>query len=52
MYVHSKALNAAAHHEVDDVVDPADTRTRLVNLLRSCPASDPRRRPRRQIDTW
>jgi len=52
MYTHSKALNAAAHNEIDDVIDPADTRSRLVNLLRSCPADDPRRRPRRQIDTW
>jgi len=36
MYRRSGALNAAAHHEVDDVIDPADTRHRLVNLLRSC----------------
>jgi len=52
MYSHSKALNAAAHNEVDDVIDPAETRSRLVNLLRSCPAHDTRRLPRRQIDTW
>jgi len=38
MYERSKALNAAAHNEVDDVIDPADTRSRLANLLRSCPA--------------
>ncbi|MEZ5244473.1 MAG: carboxyl transferase domain-containing protein [Acidimicrobiales bacterium] len=51
MYQRSKALNAAAHHEVDDVIDPADTRRRIVNLLRSTPA-DPERMPRPHIDTW
>lgn len=51
MYERSKALNAAAHHEFDDVIDPAETRRRLVNLLRSTPA-DPDRLPRPHIDTW
>ena len=53
MYRHSKALNAAAHHELDDVIDPAETRARLVNLLRSCPPTlpaDGARRP--MVDTW
>ncbi len=52
MYERSKALSAAAHNEVDDVIDPARTRSRLVNLLRSCPTDDHRRLPRRQVDTW
>ncbi len=51
MYEHSKALNAAAHHEFDDVIDPAETRRRIVNLLRSAPAN-PARRRRPHIDTW
>lgn len=38
MYERSRALNAAAHHELDDVIDPADTRRRVVNLLRAVPA--------------
>ena len=51
MYERSKALNAAAHHELDDVIDPAETRRRIVNLLRSAPENVPRvRRP--HIDTW
>jgi len=51
MYERSKALNAAAHHEFDDVIDPADTRRRVVNLLRSAPTDrDRARRP--HIDTW
>lgn len=50
MYERSKALNAAAHHEFDDVIDPADTRRRIVNLLRSAPPTRGPRRP--HIDTW
>ncbi len=49
-YARSKALNAAAHNEVDDVIDPADTRARLVNLFRSVPPGDRPARP--MIDTW
>ena len=26
MYEHGKALNAASHFEIDDVIDPADSR--------------------------
>jgi acetyl-CoA carboxylase carboxyltransferase component len=51
MYERSKALNAAAHHEFDDVIDPAETRRRLVNLLRAAPI-DPTRPRRSHIDTW
>jgi len=51
MYERSKALNAAAHNEFDDVIDPAETRRRLVNLLRSAPI-DPDRPRRPHIDTW
>jgi len=51
MYERSKALNAAAHHEFDDVIDPAHTRRRIVNLLRSAPL-DRDRPPRPHIDTW
>ncbi|MEQ8839350.1 MAG: carboxyl transferase domain-containing protein [Acidimicrobiales bacterium] len=47
MYERSKAINAAAHHELDDVIDPAETRRRVVNLLRSAPNTIPGgRRPR------
>jgi len=51
MYARSNALNAAAHHELDDVIDPAETRRRIVNLLRSAP-SPTDRAPRPHIDTW
>lgn len=51
MYERSKALNAAAHHEFDDVIDPAETRRRIVGLLRAAPI-DPDRPRRPHIDTW
>jgi acetyl-CoA carboxylase carboxyltransferase component len=55
MYEHGKALNAASHFEIDDVIDPADTRRWLTALLRSVPPSDgwaarPKKRP--NVDTW
>jgi acetyl-CoA carboxylase carboxyltransferase component len=34
-YEHGKALNVAAHFEIDDVIDPALTRSRLVHALAS-----------------
>lgn len=51
MYERSKALNAAAHHEFDEVIDPAESRRRMVNLLRAAPI-DPDRPRRPHIDTW
>ena len=55
MYEHGKALNTATHFEIDDVIDPAQTRRWLTTLLRSVPpapgwAARPKRRP--NIDTW
>jgi acetyl-CoA carboxylase carboxyltransferase component len=52
-YAQGKALNVAAHFEIDDVIDPAYTRARLVHALRSAPpapTTEKRRRP--FIDTW
>jgi acetyl-CoA carboxylase carboxyltransferase component len=52
-YEHGKALNMAAHFEIDDVIDPADTRALIVNTLRSVPPSPPRNGKRRpSIDAW
>jgi acetyl-CoA carboxylase carboxyltransferase component len=57
MYEHGKALNAASHFEIDDVIDPAETRRWLVTLLDAAPEThrasvpaDTTRRP--NIDTW
>ena len=37
MYDHGKALNTATHFEIDDVIDPLQSRTRVVEALRASP---------------
>lgn len=49
MYENSKALNAAAHNELDDVIDPADTRGRVAQVLEAAPEPSP---TRPMVDTW
>lgn len=53
-YDRGKAMNTAAHHEVDAVIDPADTRAWIAGglaiALDGQAKSEPRRR--RFIDTW
>ncbi len=54
-YEHGKALHVAEHFEIDDVIDPADTRARFVGALASAPREDWRSgdAPRRPfVDTW
>jgi acetyl-CoA carboxylase carboxyltransferase component len=53
-YEHGKALNVAAHFEIDDVIDPALTRARFVRALQSAgPRDDWTREQRRPfVDTW
>ena len=52
-YEHGKALNVASHFEIDDVIDPATTRRRVVEALRSSPPTPPRPGKKRPcIDTW
>jgi acetyl-CoA carboxylase carboxyltransferase component len=50
-YQHGKALHVAEYFEIDDVIDPADTRTRIVHALES---AGPRRKGggRPFVDTW
>jgi len=53
MYEHGKALNTATHFEIDDVVDPADSRRWIVSALRSAAPPAPRTEKKRpNIDTW
>ena len=40
-YEHGKGVNMASHFEIDDVIDPADTRRWIVRALRSAPARRP-----------
>jgi acetyl-CoA carboxylase carboxyltransferase component len=52
-YEHGKALNMASVFEIDDVIDPADSRALIVNTLRAAPAAAPRSGKKRpSIDTW
>ena len=53
-YEHGKALNVAAHFEIDDVIDPALTRARFVHALESAgPREDWTAGQRRPfVDTW
>ena len=51
MYEHGKALNTASVFEIDDVIDPADTRRWITAVFADAPLPAPgKRRP--HIDTW
>ena len=53
MYEHGKALNTATHFEIDDVIDPFDSRSRVVEALRASPPPPPRTGKKRPcVDTW
>jgi acetyl-CoA carboxylase carboxyltransferase component len=54
MYEHGKALNAASHFEIDDVIDPADSRRWISTLLLSRPPTGGRgeRKRRPGVDPW
>ena len=52
-YDNAKAVNAAAGGGLDDVIDPAETRTWLANALRRLPPTPQRTGKKRPyIDTW
>ena len=51
MYEHGKALSIAEYFEIDDVIDPADTRRWLTTLLESAPPSEAGS-VRPNVDTW
>ena len=48
----AKAINAAALFEIDDVIDPADTRPLIAATLAAATAYPDDRPPRRFVDTW
>jgi acetyl-CoA carboxylase carboxyltransferase component len=49
LYEHSKGLNAAQLFELDDVIDPADTRRTIALTLAAAGPTTP---SGRTIDTW
>jgi acetyl-CoA carboxylase carboxyltransferase component len=58
LYEHGKAVSVATHFEIDDVIDPAETRRWIATLFDAAPethraVTDPTAPPRRpNIDTW
>jgi acetyl-CoA carboxylase carboxyltransferase component len=53
MYQIGKAISVASYFEIDDVIDPADTRRWLTALLDAAPPPAPRSGKKRpNIDTW
>jgi acetyl-CoA carboxylase carboxyltransferase component len=58
MYAHGKAVSVASFFEIDDVIDPIDTRRWITTIFDAAPethraAIDPMTPPRRpNIDTW
>jgi acetyl-CoA carboxylase carboxyltransferase component len=52
-YERGKALHTATLFEIDDVIDPADTRAWVMAGLRSLPPKAPREGKKRPfVDTW
>jgi acetyl-CoA carboxylase carboxyltransferase component len=50
-YEHGKALNSASHFEIDDVIDPADSRRWIATLVEAGrPVRSGKKRP--AVDTW
>ncbi|MEN9643595.1 MAG: hypothetical protein RL238_264 [Actinomycetota bacterium] len=53
MYEIGKAVNVASHFEIDDVIDPADSRHWISAILRAAPPAPVREGKKRpNIDTW
>jgi acetyl-CoA carboxylase carboxyltransferase component len=51
-YEEGKAINAASYLEIDEVIDPADTRRWIVAGLTATPPGERRARKRPCIDPW
>ncbi len=50
---HFRALNVATYFEIDDVIDPAETRARVARTLAAAPSPAPREGKRLPwVDTW
>jgi acetyl-CoA carboxylase carboxyltransferase component len=51
-YARGKAINMAAYLEIDDVIDPTDTRRWIMRGLRSLPPQERSGKRRTFVDTW
>jgi acetyl-CoA carboxylase carboxyltransferase component len=53
MYQVGKAVNVASHFEIDDVIDPANSRRWITTMLTTAPPPTPRvGKKRPHVDTW
>jgi acetyl/propionyl-CoA carboxylase alpha subunit/acetyl-CoA carboxylase carboxyltransferase component len=53
MYRHGKAVSTASHFEIDDVIDPMESRAWITRALGSVPPTPPRDGKKRPcVDTW
>ena len=52
MYEHGKAISTASYFEIDDVIDPAETRGLIAATLGAAAARGDLPPPRRFVDTW
>jgi len=52
MYEHGKALSSASHFEIDDVIDPADSRRWIAGTFAGAPTVGRTGKRRPHIDTW
>jgi len=53
MYEHGKAISTASQFEIDDVIDPFESRRWIIRALKSVQPSAPRTHKKRPcIDTW
>jgi acetyl-CoA carboxylase carboxyltransferase component/biotin carboxyl carrier protein len=52
-YQHGKGINMASHLEIDEVIDPIDSRHWVMSALRAAPPPTPRTGKKRVcVDTW
>jgi acetyl-CoA carboxylase carboxyltransferase component len=52
MYEHGRAVNSASYFEIDDVIDPADSRRWITTAFGSAPTPRREGKKRPNIDTW
>ncbi|MGZ4785763.1 MAG: acyl-CoA carboxylase subunit beta, partial [Acidimicrobiales bacterium] len=53
LYEQGKAVNTATYYEIDDVIDPAESRRWITMALESAPPPSPRAGKKRpSVDTW
>ncbi|MBP7341231.1 MAG: carboxyl transferase domain-containing protein [Smithellaceae bacterium] len=52
LYERGKAINMAAHLEIDSVIDPADTRKWIMRGLKAAPARQPDQAGHTFVDPW